>query len=114
MLVGTGGSLGPTGSGTITATSATGVNGAVVPASAGALSTNSSRQLIAVTTTGTGNAVLATSPTLTTPNIGAGSGTSLALTGAGGEEELHNEIGELVGREPVGLPTELSAFGGGG
>ena len=23
-------------------------------------------------------------------------------------------IGELVGREPVGLPSELSAFGGGG
>ncbi len=32
--------------------------------------------------TGTGNIVLATSPTLTTPNIGAASGTSLALTGA--------------------------------
>jgi agmatine deiminase len=38
----------------------------------------------------------------------------LPLTGADGEAELHAEIGELVGREPVGLPTELSAFGGGG
>jgi agmatine deiminase len=38
----------------------------------------------------------------------------LPLTGAEGEDELHREIGELVGREPVGLPTELSAFGGGG
>jgi len=38
----------------------------------------------------------------------------LPLTGAEGEDELHLEIGELVGREPVGLPTELSAFGGGG
>ena len=32
--------------------------------------------------TGTGSAVLATSPTLTTPNIGAATGTSLATTGA--------------------------------
>ena len=38
----------------------------------------------------------------------------LPLTGAEGEDEMHAEIGELVGREPVGLPTELSAFGGGG
>jgi agmatine deiminase len=38
----------------------------------------------------------------------------LPLTGAEGEADLHREIGELVGREPVGLPTELSAFGGGG
>ena len=38
----------------------------------------------------------------------------LPLTGADGEAEMHAEIGELVGREPIGLPTELSAFGGGG
>jgi len=38
----------------------------------------------------------------------------LPLTGAEDEDEMHCEIGELVGREPVGLPTELSAFGGGG
>jgi agmatine deiminase len=38
----------------------------------------------------------------------------LPRTGVEGEDELHLEIGELVGREPVGLPTELSAFGGGG
>jgi agmatine deiminase len=38
----------------------------------------------------------------------------LPLTGEDGEAEMHAEIGELVGREPVGLPTELSAFGGGG
>ena len=38
----------------------------------------------------------------------------LPLTGEEGEAEMHAEIGELVGREPVGLPTELSAFGGGG
>ena len=38
----------------------------------------------------------------------------LPLTGEDGEDEMHREIGELVGRVPVGLPTELSAFGGGG
>ena len=38
----------------------------------------------------------------------------LPRTGAEGEEELHGEIGKLVGREPVALPAELSAFGGGG
>jgi agmatine deiminase len=38
----------------------------------------------------------------------------LPLTGHEGEDEMYREIGELVGREPVGLPTELSAFGGGG
>ena len=38
----------------------------------------------------------------------------LPLTSEEGEDEMHREIGELVGREPVGLPTELSAFGGGG
>ena len=36
----------------------------------------------AKTQTGTGNLVLATSPTFTTPNIGAATGTSLALSGA--------------------------------
>jgi len=38
----------------------------------------------------------------------------LPLTGVPGEDEAHRRIGELVGRTPVGLPTELSAFGGGG
>jgi agmatine deiminase len=38
----------------------------------------------------------------------------LPLTGVDGELEMHARIGELVGRTPVGLPTDLSAFGGGG
>jgi agmatine deiminase len=38
----------------------------------------------------------------------------LPLTGAEGEAEAHARLGALVGREPVGLPSELSAFGGGG
>jgi agmatine deiminase len=38
----------------------------------------------------------------------------LPRTGAVGEAEEYARIGKLVGREPVGLPSELSAFGGGG
>jgi len=38
----------------------------------------------------------------------------LPFTGEKGEDEWHRKIGELVGRKPVALPTELSAFGGGG
>jgi len=47
-------------------------------------------------TTGSGSVVLATSPTLTTPNIGAATGTSLALTG------------NLSGNVPVILDTDAS------
>jgi hypothetical protein len=44
---------------------------------------NSAGTISWVATTGTGNAVLATSPTLVTPNIGAATGTSLNVTGGG-------------------------------
>lgn len=47
-----------------------------------ALALNGSKEVVSVTNTGTGSNVLATSPSLTTPNIGAASGTSLSLTGA--------------------------------
>jgi hypothetical protein len=47
-----------------------------------ALALNASKEVVSVTNTGTGNNVLATSPSLTTPNIGAASGTSLSVTGA--------------------------------
>jgi hypothetical protein len=42
-----------------------GVNGATIPASAAVLGSNSSSQLVAASTTGTGNAVLANGPTFT-------------------------------------------------
>jgi agmatine deiminase len=38
----------------------------------------------------------------------------LPRAGMDGEPEAYARLGELVGREPVGLPSELSAFGGGG
>jgi hypothetical protein len=48
-----------------------------------AVATDASKNLVSVTNTGTGNNVLATSPTLVTPNIGAATGTSVNLSGAG-------------------------------
>ena len=77
---GTGCTVGTSGSGVVTANQ---VNGAVVPASAAALASNASNQLVAATTTGSGTTVaLATSPVFTTPNIGAATGTTLASSGA--------------------------------
>lgn len=114
MLVGTGATLGATGSGAITATAmpASGltgtilatnfpaltgdvtnsagslattvvqVNGAVVPATAAVVGTNSSRQIVADSTTGTGNVVLAQNPTLVGPALGTpASGVATNLTG---------------------------------
>jgi hypothetical protein len=61
---------------------ATTINSASVPASASVISSNGSSQLTSASTTGTGNVVLATSPTLVTPTIGVASATSETLTGA--------------------------------
>ncbi len=46
------------------------------------VATDASKNLISVANTGTGNNVLATSPTLVTPVIGAATGTTLVLSGA--------------------------------
>jgi hypothetical protein len=69
-----------TSSGSVAGT-VTGINGAAVPASAAVLATNSLSQTVTATTTGTGSVVLATSPTLVTPVLGAATGTSISLTG---------------------------------
>lgn len=80
LLVGNSASLGPTGTGTISANQ---INGGTVPASAVVLGSNASNQPIAATTTGSGSTVvLATSPTLITPNLGTPS--ALTLTNATG------------------------------
>lgn len=79
MLVGTGASLGPTGTGTVNANE---VNGATVEASQCGIGTNSSNQLIGLACTGTGNNVLANSPTLVTPALGTPS--AAVLTNATG------------------------------
>lgn len=79
MIVGSGASLSPTGSGTLNANQ---VNGASVPSSAAVLATNSSSQPVAASTTGTGSVVLANSPALVTPNLGTPS--ALVLTNATG------------------------------
>jgi hypothetical protein len=72
-------------SGTLTAVTVSEVNGAAVPASATILGSNSSSQLIAASTTGSGTtAVLGTSPTFTTsitsPVVYGGSAASSTLT----------------------------------
>ncbi len=45
------------------------INGGAVPASAAVMGTNSSGQPVSATTTGSGNVVLATSPTIATPTV---------------------------------------------
>jgi len=77
MLVGSGASLAPTGTGTINANE---VNGGTMPMSASVLASNSSAQATAASTTGSGSVVLSTSPTLVTPNLGTPS--ALTLTNA--------------------------------
>jgi len=74
------GSLSGDVTGTQTATSVGKINGGAVPASATVLGTNSSGQPVAAATTGSGNAVLATSPTLTTPVLGVASATSMTTS----------------------------------
>ena len=66
MVVGTGASLATSGSGTITATNTTGVNGAAVPASAAVLASNGSNQLTALTL---GNALAVSSSVLQTQKL---------------------------------------------
>jgi len=56
------------------------INGNPVPISAVLVGTNSSGQLTATGTNGTGSVVLSTSPTLVTPTLGIASATSLATT----------------------------------
>jgi hypothetical protein len=61
---------------------ATQVNGAGVPASATVVGSNSSSQLVSATTTGSGNVVLATSPTISGPTVsGTLAGASETLSG---------------------------------
>ena len=74
------GSLSGDVTGTQSATTVSKINGGSVPASASANCTNSSGQIVACATTGSGSVVLATSPTLTTPALGVASATSITTT----------------------------------
>ncbi|MGD0347572.1 MAG: hypothetical protein ABSA85_12490 [Terracidiphilus sp.] len=87
------GSLSGDVTGTQSATTVSKINGGSVPTSSPASCTNSSGQIVACATTGSGNVVLATSPTLTTPTLGAASATSLATTASstlGGSANVFN------------------------
>ncbi len=74
------GSLSGDVTGTQTATSVGKINGGSVPANATVLGTNSSGQPMAAATTGSGSAVLATSPALITPVLGVASATSMTTS----------------------------------
>jgi hypothetical protein len=78
MLVGSGASLGPTGTGTLNSNE---VNGATVPASQTCLASNSSGQLIGCTTTGTLAFSAISGATNTSAAMVVGSGASLTTTG---------------------------------
>jgi hypothetical protein len=116
--------LGTPSSGTLTSCTglpiSTGVSG-LASGVATFLGTPSSANLLAAVTneTGTGALVFATSPTLTTPNIGAATGTSLTTTGADGilvraaatqdGVQLKGRAGGTGSFEVVISPTTLSA-----
>lgn len=113
MLVGTGASLGVTGSGTITATAVPvgGVSG-LGTGVATFLATPSSANFAAAVTgeTGTGAVVFATSPTLVTPVLGVAAATSLQLTGITGSTQcLHVDTSGNI----TGTGSECGSAGGG-
>lgn len=62
--------------------------------------------LLGNSVTGTGNIVLATSPTLTTPSIGAATGTSLDVTGALTSGVASSVAGQLVLRNATSSATQ--------
>lgn len=73
-----------------------------------ALALNASKEVVSVTNTGTGNNVLATSPTLTTPVIGAATGTSLVTT----SQVTSQKTATTTKIQSVGLQTYFSPGNG--
>ncbi len=129
MLVGTGASLGFTGSGTIDANN---VNSAIVPASATVIATNVSRQVIAATVQGNGTKVQLSTGTTTTNNCakfdangnvvdagaacGTGNGTITSVFGntgpAVGATGDINATGRVIGINSVPLCTGFTPTNG--
>jgi hypothetical protein len=88
---------------TLGAASATSLNVSSLTASS-AVATDASKNLISVTNTGTGNNVLATSPSLISPNIGAATGSSLSVTGNVSSNILTSTVS--VGTAPLTVTSD--------
>ena len=72
-----------------------------------ALATDASKNLVSVTNTGTGNNVLATSPTLVTPALGAATGSTLVLSGS---ITADNVILNTSGNLPINATGNIASF----
>lgn len=110
MLIGTGASLGPTGTGTVNANE---VNGSAIPTSASCLASNGSGVLIACTTTGievNGTGILGSPPNFT--NSAATNGLTLTFTNAsGGTIQLGlTGLPAMVANECLGVNSGGTAF----
>ena len=78
-----------------------------------AVATDASKNLVSVTNTGSGNNVLATSPTLVTPVLGAATGTSLSVSSTVTGAELLASNGLIINNMTIGttyaIPSGYSA-----
>jgi hypothetical protein len=106
LLVGTGGSINPTGSGVVNANE---VNGLVLGANIGCVGTNASAQLVAGTCSGAGGI------TALTGDVTASGNGSVAATvvGIGGSTFASRATGVLFNTTGTGVITEVSMSGSG-
>lgn len=87
------------------------VNGGAVPVSAAVLSSNSSSQLTAATTTGSGSVVLATTPSLSNPSLGTTAAT-ISVSNAGTTGTTVNTLAKLTGAPSTAVITATSDTSG--
>ena len=94
-----------TASGTVTAAT---LNATGLTASK-AVFTDGSKNLISTDLTGTGNVVLATSPTLVTPNIGFATATGLLVTG-GSSSDIGINLNTVIANRRVALASGVNEY----
>jgi hypothetical protein len=74
-----------------------------------AVFTNSTKDLVSVATTGSGNVVLATSPTLVTPDLGVASATSLTTTGSITAPSIAQSRGSFTTASTIVIPLPTNS-----